>query len=54
MNPELDFKRYANYFKKKKYYNKKFIKKIFSLEDVNKAINHMGSNKTKGRLILKF
>ena len=54
VNPELDFKRYANYFKKKKYYPKKFITKIFSLEDVNKAINHMGSNKTKGRLILKF
>jgi Zn-dependent alcohol dehydrogenase len=53
VNPELDFKRYANYFREKKYHPKKLITKIYSLEDVNKAINLMGSNKTKGRLILK-
>ena len=53
VNPELDFKRYANYFREKKYRPKKLITKIYSLEDVNKAINHMVLNKTKGRLILK-
>lgn len=53
VNPELDFIRYANYFKKKKYYPKKFITKIFSLDEINKAINLIGSSKSKGRLILK-
>ena len=47
VNPELDFKRYANYFREKKYHPKRLITKIFSLKDVNKAINLMGSKKLK-------
>lgn len=53
VNPEKDFNRYASYFKRKKFYPKKFVSKIFKLKDINKAIKLITSNKILGRIILK-
>ena len=53
VNPASDFPRYLKFFRNKNFRPENFVDKIFSLKQINKAINYMKKDKNIGRVILE-